>query len=436
LGFEIWDCGFVISLEFNPKSQNVWRDSKLFTPFDLLKIDACRFTAWKGKKFTNLSLRSAPKNFLTINSKTSRVSVRGWKIRRKNYTGEKRSSALHKNKKQQKIFDKNDPFHGKNTRRITVSNLSSKGIRMRTAQIFIVILMFLVVLTLAVNANAATIKTTRALPLGDSRVSVNIYENPGASVTFFAPHHNEQIGLNLAKDYVNRNGGRLIEIESTDERGVPMRYVKFTAGGKNYTIDPNRIYTDNGRSCNVASEVRDSVKTFAGELLKIILDADGKTLRSGERFIVAVHNNTDVSSKNSSAQSADLTAVAFIRAQSTDNLRHGAFEAQADGVFLSNTETDEDNFIFLSTPAHIGYFAEKGFNVVVQKPAAKLQSKQCTVDDGSLSVYSGQAAIPYICLEADGTGGFARQRQMLEAVYALLQPEQKQIEVVTVAVKK
>lgn len=308
---------------------------------------------------------------------------------------------------------------------------------MKTAQIFIAVLMFFIVLTLAVSAaDAATVKTTHKIKLGDSQINVNIYENAGASVTFFAPHHNEQIGLNLAKDYVNRNGGRLIEIESTDERGRPQRYVKFTYGGKNYSIDPNRIYTDNGRSCSVAPEINETVKNFSDKVLKLILDADGKTLRPNERFIVAVHNNTDVSAKPEKAQSADLTAVSFIKAQSTKNIAHGAFEAQADGVFLSNTETDEDNFIFLSTPAHIGYFAEKGFNVVVQKPAAKLQSKQCTIDDGSLSVFSAQTAIPYICLEADGVSGYVRQRQMFEAIYALVQPEQKQIESSNVASKK
>src|ERR1041384_874615 len=113
---------------------------------------------------------------------------------------------------------------------------------MKIAQIFIVIVMFFIIVTLAVAANAATVKTTQKLQLGDSEVIVNIYENAGANITFFAPHHNEQIGLNLAKDYINRNGGRLIEIESTDERGNPSRYIKFTSGGKNYTIDPNRIY--------------------------------------------------------------------------------------------------------------------------------------------------------------------------------------------------
>ncbi len=214
-----------------------------------------------------------------------------------------------------------------------------------------------------------------------------------------------------------------------------MRYLKFNYGGKNYTIDPNRIYTDNGRNCNVSSEIDAIVKNFADRLLQILLTPDGKTLRANERFIVAVHNNTDVSAKSADAQTQDLTAVSFIKGQSTNNLIHGAFEAQADGVFLSNTETDEDNFVFLSTSAHIGYFAEKGFNVVVQKPLARLQSKLCTIDDGSLSVYSAQTSIAYICLEADGVSGYFRQRQMLEAVYALLSKDTL-IEQTNVAVTK
>ena len=78
------------------------------------------------------------------------------------------------------------------------------------------------------------------------------------------------------------------------------------------------------------------------------------------------------------------------------------------------------NIIFLSTFNYMRYFAEKGFNVVVQKAPPKLQTKTCTIDDGSLSVYSGQQSIPYICLEADGVTGEFRQRQMIEAVYQLL----------------
>ncbi len=58
--------------------------------------------------------------------------------------------------------------------------------------------------------------------------------------------------------------------------------------------------------------------------------------------------------------------------------------------------------------------------MVVQKPARQLESSQCSVDDGSLSVYAGQRNIEYICLEADAAAGASRQKQMLAAVYRLL----------------
>ena len=296
--------------------------------------------------------------------------------------------------------------------------------------------LLMIFLFITVGASAATVKTTNKLKLGESEIIVNVYENAGTNITFFAPHYNEQIGIILAKEYINKNGGRLIEIESLDEKGYSTRNVKFSYGGKTYSIDSNRIYTDNGRSCNVAGEISETVKNFADNLLKIILAPDGKTLREGERFIVAVHNNANVSAKVASAQASDLSALAFIKGQSTKNLVRGVFEAQADGVFISNTETDEDNFIFLSSSAHLGYFAEKGFNIVVQKSAARLQSKHCTADDGSLSVYAAQTSVPYICFEADGVSGYMRQRQMFDAIYSLFQLEQKQVKLAIIADQK
>jgi hypothetical protein len=289
-------------------------------------------------------------------------------------------------------------------------------------------LLFALFLFVSLTAHGAARKETRTILLGETPIKINVYENAGANVTFFAPHYNERISRSLAKESVERKGGRLIEIESIDEKGNASRYVNFRLNGSLYTIDPNRIYTENGRKCqNFAPEIAQAVKQFAEELLQIIFAADGKTLRENERFIVAVHNNVDVDAKEENVKNKDLTAVAFVKAQSARPYTHGTFEAQADGVFLSNTETDADNFIFLSTPRYVGYFAEHGFNVVVQKASTKLQSKQCGVDDGSLSVFSAQNQISYICLEADGTTGAFRQKQMLEAVYALL-PKDTQIE--------
>lgn len=276
----------------------------------------------------------------------------------------------------------------------------------------LIVMMFLT----AATANAAVKKTVHDLTLGETKIRVNVYENEGAAVTFFAPHHNEQTGLGLAKEFVEKRGGRLVEVESIDAAGKPSRYLKFTYGGKTYQVDPNRIYTENGRSCALSTEIAPVVKIFADELLRLVLAEDGTTLRPGERYLVAVHNNTDVDAKAETAKAGDLTASAFVRSKNA----HAEFYEQALGVYLSNMEDDADNFVFLSGPQLVGYFAERGFNAVVQKSAALLDSKRCSVDDGSLSVYSALNSVPYICLEADGVSGYLRQKQMFEAVYKLI----------------
>ncbi len=283
-------------------------------------------------------------------------------------------------------------------------------------------------LIFAVTAMSATTqKTTQKLFLGETEVKINLYEKAGSNITFFSPHHNEQIARNLAKESVEKNGGRLVEIESFDDKGRPSRYISFKFDGKTFSLDPNRIFTDNGRTCDsLPAEIDVLVKDFADKLLRVIF-ADGKGLRDGEKFIVAVHNNTDVDSKDEEHKASDLTALAFVKTAG-----HGAFQSQAEGAYLSNMEFDSDNFIFLSSAKYLGFFVEKSFNVVVQKSSTKLRSQGCNVDDGSLSVFSAQNNIQYICLEADGLSGTFRQRQMFEAVYALLK-EQKEIEPKTIA---
>lgn len=285
---------------------------------------------------------------------------------------------------------------------------------------FIKIIGLLLVLALA--AMATTKRTTQKFLLGETEVKINIYEKEGSQVTFVAPHYNEQLAHRLAQDFIEKNGGRLVEIESYDEKGNPNRYVKFNYNGKTYSIDPNRIFTDNGRKCGgITPEIAPAIKKFADDFLRVVLSEDAKGLREGERFIVAVHNNTDVDSKDEAAQAGDLTASSFVKIK---NSTHG-FQEQADGVYLSNSEDDVDNFIFVSTPKYVSYFAEKGFNVVVQKNANKLRSEKCSIDDGSFSVFSAQNNIQYICLEADSINGFLRQQQMFAAIYELTREESK-----------
>ena len=280
---------------------------------------------------------------------------------------------------------------------------------------------FCCLLCVATAAAQGTLRRTqRSVPLGETAVTVNIYEKEGARVTFFAPHHNERNAAEAARDAVARKGGRLIEIVSYDERGVPARNLRFRHRGRGYVVDPNRIFTENGRRCGVAAEAVPAAKVFADGLLELVFAAGGKRLRDGEGFVVAVHNNADSDEKMGREKAADLTAAAFLRAGRHDILARGGFQEQAAGVYLSNREADGDNFVLLSTPLLMSQFVERGFNVVVQKPAADLRVNGCGVDDGSLSVYSALQGIPYVNLEADARTGGPRQREMLEAVYELL----------------
>lgn len=287
--------------------------------------------------------------------------------------------------------------------------------------IFIAVLVVFLLPAIAHAQNSVEKKTSEIL-LGETPVKVNVYEKKGATITFFAPHYNERIGTGIALQLINNWGGRVVEIESLDEvSGNPTRRLKFLLQGQVYTVDPNRIFTDNGRACDKnLPEVVEAVKSFSTELLKVIFAEDGSNrLRSGEKFLVAVHNNMDVSSAASDeAKAKDLTSYSFLRNGKIPNGLTGEYQDQVGGVFLSNTEFDEDNFLFLSTPnVGLEFFAGKGFNVVVQRQASNLPTQNCRIDDGSLSVFAGQRNIPYINVEADTIYGAWRQRQMLEAVY-------------------
>ncbi|HEX8190899.1 MAG TPA: hypothetical protein VF586_21245, partial [Pyrinomonadaceae bacterium] len=268
-------------------------------------------------------------------------------------------------------------------------------------------------------------KTVKTFKLGETDVKVNVYERAGAAVTLFAPHHNEQGALKAAREAVAARGGRFVEVEAFDDAGAPARRLRFRVGGRAYSVDPNRIYTANGRKClNLPPDAEAAVKAYADGLLALLFAPGGASLREGETLLVAVHNNGDVEKSQAAERDSDLSAVAFVKPLRSRATFRGAFEESAAGVYLSNAEEDEDNFIIVTEPRLLGPFAARGFNVIVQKPAAQLRAPGCSLDDGSLSVHAAFNNIPYLNLEADMGGGAARQRQMLEAVYDFIKTKQ------------
>jgi hypothetical protein len=268
-------------------------------------------------------------------------------------------------------------------------------------------------------------KTVKTFKLGETDVRVNVYERAGAAVTLFAPHHNEQGALRAAREAVAARGGRFVEVEALDEAGAPARRLRFRVGGKGYSVDPNRIYTVNGRKClGLPPDAEAAVKAFADGLLALLFAPGGARLREGESLFVAVHNNGDVEKSPAAERDSDLSAVTFVKPLRSRAIFRGAFEESAAGVYLSNAEDDEDNFIIVTEPRLLSPFAARGFNVIVQKAAAQLRAPGCSLDDGSLSVHAAFNNIPYVNLEVDIQGGAARQRQMLEAVYDFIKTRQ------------
>jgi nucleotide-binding universal stress UspA family protein len=288
-------------------------------------------------------------------------------------------------------------------------------------KLFLAAFIFGLLASAPVRAQGEVVKSVKTFKLGETDVKVNVYERAGAAVTFFAPHHNERGAREAAKEAVAARGGRFVEVESLDEAGVPARRLRFKVGGKPYGIDPNRIFTVQGRRClNLPADAEAAVKAFAEELAGLLFAPGGRSLRAGERFFVAVHNNGDVEGRDAAERDADLTALGFVRPLRSRDFFRGEFAESAAGVYLSNAEDDEDNFALVTDPSLVNAFAGRGFNVVLQKTAAQLRDGKCSMDDGSLSVYAAFNDIPYVNLEADAEGGAARQRQMLQAVYDLL----------------
>lgn len=271
------------------------------------------------------------------------------------------------------------------------------------------------------DARAQATKSVKTFRLGETAVRVNVYERAGATVTLFSPHHNERGAREAAKESVAARGGRFVEVEALDDAGEPARRLRFSVGGKPYSVDPNRVFTEQGRRClRLPADAEAAVKAFAEELLALLFAPGGARLRAGETVFVAVHNNGDVEANPAADRDRDLTAIGFLRPLRSRTIFRGEFAESAAGVYLSNAEEDEDNFALVTESRLVTPFAARGFNVVLQKPAAQLRDGRCSMDDGSLSVHAAFSGIPYVNLEADALGGGARQRQMLDAVYEIL----------------
>lgn len=168
------------------------------------------------------------------------------------------------------------------------------------------------------------------------------------------------------------------------------RRIKYQIGQHIYSVDPNRIYTKEGREKTIESEHQITLrskmvaKKLANEIIQLI---------SQYKTIVTLHNNSDVN-------------------YSIKSYLPNGDEAENTAEVYINPNMDADDFIYTTEKRFFDYLKNANYNVI-------LQDNTHFVNDGSLSVYCGIKGIPYINIEAQ-LGHFNEQLELIKVIYEML----------------
>ncbi len=212
---------------------------------------------------------------------------------------------------------------------------------------------------------------------------------------FFNADNNKMLFLNVHQDEQTS-----IDAIQTFAKDIPLnfaylhhqstRLVKYQIGKHYYTIDPNRIYTKQGRLNTIKSDCKHTLKSriAAKKLAKHIIK-----LISNYNIVITLHNNSDVN-------------------YSIKSYLPGGDEAQNTANVYINPNMDTDDFIYTTHKPYFNYLKQANYNVI-------LQDNTNFVNDGSLSVYCGINNIPYINIEAQ-LGHFDEQLELIKVVYEML----------------
>lgn len=208
------------------------------------------------------------------------------------------------------------------------------------------------------------------IKIGDTTIKIVVNKSSVASPVYlyFNMHDNENTAVEATKEIINKYGGTLIELQADGQR-----LIRFSLNKKQYTFDPNRIFTEIGikKTLNMygdyAPEAQTEVSNFANKL--------SKDYFQNTKLLIAVHNNTD----------GNYSIKSYEKGQEFGN------DAK---LVYSNSDMDADDFFFVTEEKYYKILSENKNNVA-------LQDNVKVTDDGSLSVYCGYKNISYINVESE-----------------------------------
>ncbi len=203
--------------------------------------------------------------------------------------------------------------------------------------------------------------------LGNRTIQLKTFQYSDAKdLVMINLHADETTSVASAQKFLEVYGGLLIKIENNNRRNI-----HFRLGKRNYTFDPNRIFSREGITQTLKDHDRfneaaaDETEKFANRILQLVPE--------NLSCIIALHNNTD---------------AAF---SVTSYLPGNVKEADAKKVYADSLQDADDLFLTTDSLLYCQLSAGK-YNTI-------WQDNENARKDGSLSVYCGEKGIRYLNCE-------------------------------------
>ncbi len=226
-----------------------------------------------------------------------------------------------------------------------------------------------------------------AFQIGDTIVHAQVRQFGKGDLTMVNLHDDEQASVEAGVKVLEKIGGQLIELTHSGKRRVV-----FSIDGKEFSFDPNRIFSAAGVRKTVTGEGKVPEEAYAAvdRFAKQFIDYFG--LGKKHSFIT-LHNNGD----------GGLSIHTYEAG--------GEWALDTDELNISGS-ADPDEFFFVTEKKIYDELKQQDFNVVLQDNSIKR-------DDGSLSVFAGRHGIRYINVEAEPEHSVEQVRMLEAAVKAI-----------------
>ena len=216
-------------------------------------------------------------------------------------------------------------------------------------------------------AKYAPFETIIYYKLGQSTIPLKTFQYGEAKdLVMINLHDDETTSVNAGRRFLEIHGGLMIKIENNNKRNI-----RFKLAGRNYTFDPNRIFSRPGISksleelSNVNAGAIDEIEKFGTRLLQLI---PGNT-----SCIIALHNNTE----------GQFSIASYLPGKKR--------EKDAKKVY-TNSMLDEDDLFLTTDSLLFCKLAAEQYNCI-------WQDNENANKDGWLSIYCGERNIRYLNCE-------------------------------------